>query len=145
VYVVDDTGTESRGRVDALTSTQLTLDVDGVIRRLDEARVRQVQRYGDSVWNGTLIGVGAALPGMLLGDSQYRPCTNDRTRQCAQNDMPYRLAAVGIFGAIGAGIDALMRARHQVFLAPTKSATEGWSVHPVLGPDAAGVTLRRGF
>ena len=142
VYVIDDTGTESRGTLTSLSPTQLSYDVNGIARQLDAARVRQVQRYGDSLWNGTLIGVLIALPGMLIADPQYKPCTTDPSGRCAENDAAYRVAAVGIFGAIGAGIDALMRSRHQLFLAPGQpSARRDLRVEPVLQPNAAGIAV----
>ena len=54
VYVIDDTGHETKGRVVDVSPSALTLDVDGISRRMEQDRIRQVQRYGDSLWNGKL-------------------------------------------------------------------------------------------
>ena len=82
IYVVDETGTETRGTLTNLSSTQLSLEVNNVPRQFDEARVRQVQRYGDSLWSGALIGLGLALPGVFIADPHYKPCSPDAPVLC---------------------------------------------------------------
>ena len=117
VYVIDSTGNETKGRIVEVSSSALTLAVDGVQRRMEQETVRQVQTYGDSLWNGVVIGMAMATPGMLIADPTYGPCTNNARMQCANSRVGQRLLGVGIMGAVGAGIDALMRSRHQVYLA----------------------------
>jgi hypothetical protein len=118
IYVIDTTGTETRAKVVEVTPTALSIDVAGNLQRLEEARVRQVQRYGDSLWNGTLIGIALGLPGTFLADPPRGPCDDDPQRQCAKSPVEQRIVGLSVMGAIGAGIDALMRSRHQVYLAP---------------------------
>jgi hypothetical protein len=101
----------------ALTPFGLTLDVSGASRTFDGPQIRQVQRYGDSLRNGALIGLAVATPAVLIADPQYKPCADNPQRQCAQSDIPQRIAYMGALSAIGAGIDALIRGREQVFVA----------------------------
>lgn len=52
------------------------------------------------------------------------------------------VVAVGLAGAIGIGIDALLRSRHQVFLAPgQKSATRELRIAPFLDQRGGGVAV----
>ena len=77
IFVIDSSGTETRGRVVDVSPSALTFAVDGVQRRMEQETVRQVQTYGDSLWNGLLIGTAVATPGMLIADPTYEPCPNN--------------------------------------------------------------------
>ena len=119
LYVIDAAGTETRGKLTAITPSGLTLlDVSGRSRAFDEPQIRQVQRYGDSLWNGTLIGVAIVAPYLVVGGLMTAgdpTCTGDCRITVANSVIP-----AGVAGAIGVGIDALLRSRHQVFLAPDR-------------------------
>jgi hypothetical protein len=118
VYVTDTTGTETKGKVVEVSGSALVLDVKGVHRRMDQSSVRHVQRHGDPLWNGLLIGVAVGASAMLVADPRYEPCTNSPKTLCANSQMGQRVLAVGIMGAGGAGIDALIGGRRYVYLAP---------------------------
>jgi hypothetical protein len=118
VYVIDTNGTETRGTVKEVSSSALVLTVKGVESRLDAGTVRQVQRYGDSLWNGLLIGMAVATPGILIADPTYDPCPGDPTRRCANSQVGQRILGIGLMGAIGAAVDAAIRGRHQIYLSP---------------------------
>ena len=95
VYVIDDTGTEIKGKIVTLSAAALTLDVNGIHRPMDQASIRQVQRYGDSLWNGFFIGVGVSTPGVLIADPKKGPpgvvAASDRpARPGPWNDGHYR-------------------------------------------------------
>lgn len=142
LYVIDAAGTETRGKLTAFTPSGLTLDVSGASRTFDEPQIRQVQRYGDSLWNGALIGLAIGAPGALLGDPEYRPCPDNPQHQCAQSAAVQRVLSIGIMTGIGAGIDALMRSRLQVFLAPGQtSTTRRLRVAPFLHQRGGGLAL----
>ena len=64
VYVLDDTGVEASGRLLRLDPDSLVLLVGGTERRFDAARVRRIEKRGDSLRNGLLIG---ALVGVGVG------------------------------------------------------------------------------
>jgi hypothetical protein len=141
VYVIDTSGTETRGKLTAITPTGLTVDVSGASRTFDEPQIRQVQRYGDSLRNGALIGAGIALPGALIGDLSYTCREGGVDGRCGFG-VGRRALTVGLFAAVGAGIDALMRSRRQVFLAPgTTTATRRLRVAPDLLRKGGGVAL----
>lgn len=122
VYVIDSSGRETRGTVDEVLPSALVLTVGGDRRRMDSDTVRQVQRYGDSLWNGLLIGMAVATPGMLIADPTYDPCPADPRAVCPNSQVGQRILAVGIMGGIGAAIDALIRGRHQIYVAPDQQA-----------------------
>jgi hypothetical protein len=141
LYVIDAAGTETRGELTAITPSGLTLlDVSGRSRAFDEPQIRQVQRYGDSLWNGTLIGGAIVAPYLGVGGLMTAgdpTCTGDCRITVASS-----VIAVGVAGAIGAGIDALRRSRRQVFLAPGQTtATRGLRVAPFLHSRGGGVAL----
>jgi len=146
VYVIDSTGSETKGTIVNVTPSALTLEVDGVQRRMEQETVRQVQTYGDSVWNGLLIGMAVATPGMLMADPTYEPCPDNAQLRCANAQVGQRILAVGIMGGVGAGIDALIRGRHQVYLAAGHSTgfKARVSVTPRVGASTAAlfVTVR---
>ncbi len=118
VYVTDYAGMEMKGKIVDLSASALVLDVNGTHRRLDQGTVQSVQRRGDSLWNGMLIGVAVGASAMLLADPRYEPCANDAQKLCANAQMAQRVLAIGIMGATGAAIDALISRRHYVYLAP---------------------------
>jgi hypothetical protein len=121
--VIDSTGTETKGKVVDVSSSALTLTVHGVQRRMEQETVRQVQTYGDSLWNGLVIGMAVATPGTLIADPTYGPCPNNERMRCANSLVAQRLLGIGIMGAVGAGIDALIRSRHQVYVAADQAAS----------------------
>lgn len=122
VIVIDSTGSETKGTVVNVSPSALILAVDGVQRRMGQESVRQVQSYGDSLWNGFLIGMAVATPGLLIADPTYAPCPDNAQMRCANSQIGQRILAFGIMGGAGAGIDALIRRRHQIYLAADQSA-----------------------
>ena len=139
VYVIDKTGSETKGHIVDVSPSALVLDVNGIRRRMEQDSVRQVQRYGDSLWNGLLIGVAVGTAGSLIADPTYERCKNEPQKLCANPQTGQRVLAVGIMGAVGAGIDALIRGRKQVYLAPGHplQSARSLAVSPQFGPSAA--------
>ena len=125
MYVTDITGRETKGKVVELSASALVLDVKGIQQRMDQGRVRHVQRQGDSLWNGLLIGVGVGASAMLMADPRYERCTTGTQKLCANSQIGQRVLAVGILGAAGAGIDALIGRRKSVYLAPDRPVQAG--------------------
>ena len=120
VYVIDNTGNETKGTIVDVSASALVLDVNGGRRRMEQDTVRQVQRYGDSLWNGLLIGAAVGIAGMLIADPTYDRCQDDPRKLCANPQTGQRVLAVAVMGAAGAGIDAFIRGRTQVYLAPNR-------------------------
>jgi hypothetical protein len=140
VYVTETTGTETKGKIVEVSATSLVLDVNGIQRRLDQGSVQDVQRRGDSVWNGLLIGAAVGASAMLLADPTYERCANDPQRLCANSHMGERVLAVGVMGAAGAGIDALIGHRRYVYVAPDRSPHAAET--PAVSAPGAGKTVR---
>ncbi len=122
VFVIDSTGSETKGTVVNVSPSALILEVDGVQRRMEQESVRQVQSYGDSLWNGFLSGMAVGTSFALISDPMYEPCPDNAQMRCANPQVGQRILGVGVMAGVGVGIDALIRGRHQVYLAAGQSA-----------------------
>jgi len=121
VYVLDDTGMEVSGRLLRLDPDSLVLLVGDTERRFEAARVRRIEKRGDSLRNGALIGavIGTAAGWFVTrladcpGDNPGGPCPGARAAGFA--------LSIGTYAAIGAGIDALVVGRTTWYEAPAAS------------------------
>jgi hypothetical protein len=108
---------------------------------IEEKMIAEVQRVrireSDPLWNGALIGAGAAVASGLLLCRATEPWEN-----CRDDIGP--MLRIGALGAgIGIGIDALIRRRETVYeAAPGSTRIEA---SPLLGRRMAGVQLSLGF
>lgn len=123
VRVIGADGATTRGTIVGISPATLEVRVNGDIRTFTPDSVREVAVRGDSLRNGTLIGLGA---GAAYGVAFAR----------AFSDHPRPGEAVTgalIFGGIGAGIgvgiDALIRGHRVVYRRPGLAR-----VLPVVGP-----------
>lgn len=115
VFVIDETGTETRGRVADVGSSALRLTLNGDVREWSAASIWRVTRHGDSLKNGTLIGavtggVIAGVGGLALASLLHNE-GHDATG-------PFLfLLGVGMGGGagIGAGLDALIPGRTLIY------------------------------
>jgi hypothetical protein len=128
IYVLDDTGVETSGRLLRLNPDSLVLIVDGgAERRFEAARVTRIQRRGDSLRNGALIGaiVGGAI-GFVVGG--FADCPGDNASgSCPGSRAAAVLVSTGVYAAIGTGIDALIPGRTTLYQAPTVPPSAGRS------------------
>jgi hypothetical protein len=118
MYVLDDTGMEISGKLLRLNPDSLVLLVGEAEHRVDAARVRRIQKRGDSLRNGAVIGavVGAAM-GLLV--ARISDCSaNDPGGSCPGTRAAAFLFSTGIYTAIGVGIDALVVGRTTLYEAP---------------------------
>lgn len=114
VHVLDDTGVEATGKLLRFDPDSLVLLVGDTERRFEAARVRRIEKRGDSLRNGAIIGavVGAAFAllgtrmGDCPGDNPSGPCPG------------FRAATVLLSIGIGTGIDALVVGRTTWYEAP---------------------------
>lgn len=118
VYVLDDTGVETSGRLLSLDPDSLVLLVGDTERRFEAPRVRRIQKRGDSLRNGALIGavVGGAM-GLLATGIADCP-GGDPGGRCPGFRAAGLLVSTGVYAAIGAGIDALVTGRTTLYQAP---------------------------
>ena len=118
VYVVDETGAETIGALLRLNPDSLVLLVDGVERRFDATRVRRLDKRGDSLRNGALIG---AVVGIVMGlvSAGISDCPGDDPGgRCLGTRAAIAVVSAGVYAGIGTGVDALVRGRTTLYVAP---------------------------
>ena len=118
VYVRDSSGVETSGGLLRLNPDSVVLLVGGTERRFEAARVTRIQKRGDSLRNGALIGavVGVAIGAFVAGIAD---CPGTRTGGgCPGNRAAAFVISTGTYAAIGTGIDALIRGRTTLYESP---------------------------
>ena len=103
-----------RGRLDELTTDEVVLLTEASRVRLPLSAVQRIDRVGDPLWNGTLIG--AAIGGGSAIAAMARACSNTNCADTSANLDP-RLTLIGsLIGAgVGAIIDASITGRKTVY------------------------------
>ena len=125
VYVLDDTGVETSGKLLRLSPDSIVLLAGGAERRFETARVARIQKRGDSLRNGAIIGavVGVALGIISAGISD---CPGDNPGGgCPGSRAALFLVSTGVYSAIGTGIDALIPGRTTLYEAPKAPPSTG--------------------
>jgi hypothetical protein len=143
VYVLDDAGVETSGKLIRLDPDAIVVLVGGAERRFDAARIRRVQKRGDSIRNGAIIGavVGAVFGALGAGISD---CPGDHPGgHCAGSRVALFALSTGVYTAMGAGIDALIVGRTTLFTAAP--ATGGRSPSASRGSASIGIGVRLQF
>jgi hypothetical protein len=145
VFVTDDTGTETRGRVVDVGPSSLRVAINGTERDWPAPTVQRLERRGDSVRNGAIAGsVTAGIFGLLGfvaaagagGGGEAFPIVP------TEQQMITGLALlIGAGAGIGAGIDALIPGRTLVYLKPSSRA----NLEPWITPNAQGLRLQITF
>jgi hypothetical protein len=110
VFVKDGSGEETAGVFAKVSDSTLSLSVDGQLRDIPVADVREIARRGDSPMNGFLIGAGV---GAVLEAVAFVGC-DEAHEECLH---PAAAAAIGVvvFGGVGALIDHFIKGRTVVF------------------------------
>jgi len=96
--------------------------------------VLKVDRRGDSVWDGFIIGAGV---GLLLSPISQEGCLSGSKVPCV-------LVPMLFYGGIGAWIDHEHEGKTTIYRA-APSAGKGAHVAPLVAPGARGVALALGF
>ena len=124
LYVLDDTGSETAGRLLRLEPDSLVLFVNGAERRFDASRVRRIEKRGDSLRNGALIGAVVGAVFGVLGATISDCPGNNPSGPCPGSQAALFLVSTGMWAAIGTGIDALVTRRTTLYeAAPVQPAT----------------------
>jgi hypothetical protein len=120
VYVVDRTGTETQGRLVSITESLISVDVNGATKTFTPDDVSLIERKGDSLKNGAVIGtvVGAGLGVLSMG---LADCPAGRDN-CPGTRAAGFLLSVGIYAAIGTGFDAAVSGRTRIWPRPRQQA-----------------------
>ena len=133
IYVTDDAGRRTEGKLLRLEPQSLVMLVEGTEQRFDAARVQRIDRRGDSLKNGAWIG--AAL-GVLFGSitAGISDCPgSDPGGDCTGFRIGTFVGALGIYTAIGVGVDAMIVGRTRVFDASRSTA----AIRRLPGPQLA--------
>lgn len=114
IYVRDTGGTETSGRLLRLSPDSLVILAGDVERRFDANEVMRVQKR-DSLGNGTLIGlaIGAGM-GLMTASISDCPGT-DSGGSCGGTRALAVAVSMGVYSAIGAGVDALVHGRTTIY------------------------------
>jgi hypothetical protein len=118
VFVIDESGVETKGKVGMISSGAIALTLDGIRRDFVDGTVRRIEKgRQDSVRNGLLIGIGGgALVGFLAGrTADSRACPRAGI-ECGQGAV---LGTIGgaFWGGVGGWLlDAMHRGREVVYL-----------------------------
>jgi hypothetical protein len=137
IHVIDSRGLETTGVIRRHDNDSLVIMMAGGEDRVFRSdQVTRVERRGDSLKNGALIGAGVgALPALsLLG-----ACSDEVLSTC-ESDMALIVAiSAGVYGLLGAGIDAMIVGRTTVYRGPAPPVRA--SLSPIVKPSADGTRL----
>jgi hypothetical protein len=151
IDITDASGRRTKGRLGDLSASALELLVrqtapDGretfvPHARLSETNIRQILlERGDSLWNGTLIGMGAAaLPSVYL--ISYGLQARREHYKNGANIVAGGIVVLGIGAGFGAMIDASLRKRTTVYYRMPGQASSGVRVSPLLSKSARGIQM----
>jgi hypothetical protein len=120
MYVLDDTGHETEGALLRLNPDSLVLLVDGHERPFEAGHVRRIEKRGDSLRNGAIIGtIFGVLNGLVA--TQLGECSGS----CLGAQTFYFLFFTGMWAAVGTGIDAAIPGRTTLYDARTAQPASG--------------------
>lgn len=133
VFVLDDRGVETRGRLLRLDDESVVVLVGTGQRRFETSRVNRITRRGDSLRNGVIAGAvfGAVMGVMSAGISD---CPG--RGGCAGFRAAMVPLSTAFYAAIGTGIDAMIQGRTVIYQAPTLR------IAPAKDGASIGLTLR---
>ena len=141
VFVTDRAGRETTGRLVRITDSAVTIAVAGGERTFTPDEVSWIDRKGDSLRNGTLIGLGVGIGfGFLAAGIADCP---DARESCPGTRALGFVMSAGVYSAIGAGIDAAITGRTRIW--PPMRTKGGAGSGPVASVSPAGGRLFVGW
>jgi hypothetical protein len=143
VDVTDDSGHETRGKVQKLSGGMVSIVADGKVTDIPVDRIAQIARPGDTLANGALFGLAAGATVGLLAS------TAGSSGDCAGYDFApcfggasFIVGTTLVMGAIGTGIgvavDALIRRPRVIY---RRGARPQARVTPVIGRHVQGAVV----
>jgi hypothetical protein len=109
IRVTDRDGQSTRGEFRGFAGDRIQVEVDGAVRELAEESVRTIRvRRPDPVWDGALVGILASSPLIFLNLA-----LSDTSS--AGSVVPQIMLGALLWGAVGAGIDALIVGERTVY------------------------------
>jgi hypothetical protein len=119
VFVRDESGSETVGKLLRLDERSVVMLVDDRQFEFDLARVWSVQKRGDSLKNGAIVGASIGLALALIANGMA-DCGYDDCDAGAR--MTYTAVSTGIYTLIGVGVDALVPGRTTLYQRPIVSS-----------------------
>lgn len=120
VYLETTAGHDVSGKLLALSEREVVILAGSDERRFELANLKRVQRKGDSVKNGAIVGalIGVAM-GILSGGLADCVDSNGNVGGCGVGSrLGFVALSSGIYAGAGAGIDALIPGRTTLYEAP---------------------------
>jgi hypothetical protein len=121
VYVRDMAGVEVKGKLLQITDSSVVLLIDGVTREISQPQIARIDRRGDSLKEGATIGA-------ILGAIGYAVVA----REYGSSGLAALPGAILFYGAMGAGVDAMITLRTPLYRGPSTPASPG-SAPPARG------------
>jgi hypothetical protein len=148
VQVLERSGRLSEGVITGLSESSLTLSA-GESRTLAAEDVLRVDREGDSVRNGIVVGAvsGAAAGALVFWSYGQKSEEEKRATTCGECDSPEIIPVYAVFGAgVGWLVDHLKKGRTPLYEAPlSRTSRATVSVAPVVGRGRRGLAVAVGF
>ncbi len=116
VFVTDRAGMETAGQLLELNDNFVKIQTDNGDKTFTPGQISLIERQGDSLKNGALVGLSF---GLLVDAAVLKGCRRD----CHGNTAAFALMMTGVYSAIGAGIDAAIPGRTRIWPAKGKSAS----------------------
>jgi hypothetical protein len=136
VYVTGAGGQEREARVLAVSSSQLTISIDGTRHELAESDVRQIrQSLPDPLRNGAMLGAAIGIgsgTGLLAALGS----------ECSAGCWAYGVGLYAGLGAlVGTGIDALIKGRQTIYSVNSREPSVQVVVRPLLLSHGKGLNV----
>lgn len=138
VFLTDTSGTEHRGRLIRVEPAEVVLLGASGERTFRREEIALIEKRGDPLVNGALIGAAVGVLGGLF-TMGIADCPGGGSGGCPGARAAGFLAAVGIYTAVGAGIDAAIQGRTVLYRA---YPTGRLAIYGGRGKAAIGFTLR---
>jgi hypothetical protein len=113
VYVTDRAGQETMGQLITFSESEITIKTGALTKTFTAAEVSLVERKGDSLKNGLIIGtvIGLAASSLAVGEV----CLGQSGHSCVGQRIAFTLIGTAFYAAVGAGIDALIPGRRRIW------------------------------
>jgi hypothetical protein len=135
VFLTDLRGIEYRGQLLRVDPAEVVLLGERGERTFKRSEIVQIEKRGDSLKNGALIGAAIGVTGGLFVGG-FSDCQGNQQDGCAGMRVAMLLTSVGLYTAVGMGIDAAIKGRTIIYRAPAVTLT----IRP--SGASAGLTLR---